>query len=119
MSAIPNKELPPSWRLVARSAASLMAILSLIGAATASFAETPPTVAWIDRYDGAPDGNDQVTDMDTDAAGNIYVTGYSSGSWWDIATVKYAPDGSQLAAARFNGIQGGDDVPYAVKVDAN
>ena len=98
---------------------SVIAALAVICAATMVLAETPPTVAWIDRYDGSEGGNDQVTAMDMDAAGNIYVTGYSSGTWWDIATVKYAPDGSQLAAVRFNGVQGGDDVPYAVEVDAN
>ena len=103
---------------ITSSAAFLCLFLSMPVVHVAK-ADSPPVTDWIARYSGLGNGNEQVTGMAMDDSGNIYVTGYSSGTWWDIATVKYSPAGDQLAAVRYNGTGGGDDVPQAITVDGN
>lgn len=73
---------------------------------------------WVSRYDGFS-GNDKPSSVCTDNSGNIYVTGYSTGSGTgiDIATIKYNSSGAQQWAARYNGPADGDD--YGVKVAAD
>ncbi|MFN8179674.1 MAG: SBBP repeat-containing protein [bacterium] len=95
--------------------ASLASVALVAGVPVARAAA--PALDWVSRYFDVSYGNNQVTAMTLDAQGNILVTGYSSGSWWDIATVKYAPDGTQLHVARYDGIGHGDDVPQAIAVD--
>ena len=69
--------------------------------------------AWLARYDyhGA---NDSVAAMALDSAGNIYVTGGSSG---DYATVKVSPSGAQLWAARYGSSGNDEDRATAIAVD--
>lgn len=96
----------------------LSTFLALSGLLVApAFAESPPQIDWLMRYSGTGNGNNQVTAMTLDAQGCTYVTGYSSGLLWDVATVKYSPSGRQLWAARFDGHHGGDDVPYGIALD--
>lgn len=72
---------------------------------------------WVARYSF---GNvDVARAIALDAAGNVYVTGYSdppSGSSTDYATVKYDASGNQIWAARYNGNR--DDYPTAIVLDA-
>ncbi|MEW6468092.1 MAG: SBBP repeat-containing protein [Bacteroidota bacterium] len=58
---------------------------------------------WVMAYDGAGD-NDYGKAMTLDNNGNVIVTGYSflSGYWFDYATIKYSPSGTQLWATRYN-----------------
>ncbi len=77
---------------------------------------------WVARYDGAGDtnellGNDQAYAVAVDAAGNVYVTGYSHGSstHWDYATVKYDPNGNELWVGRYEGPD--SDIGRALGVD--
>jgi hypothetical protein len=58
---------------------------------------------------------DVVSDMDIDAAGNIYVTGSSV---LDYATVKYDVAGNEQWVRRF-GVQGVDDKPTSLVVGAS
>ena len=69
---------------------------------------------WVARYNGLADGEDSATGMALDGAGNVYVTGYSTGSGtgYDFATVKYDPSGNELWVVRYNGPDNGDDLPY-------
>ncbi len=48
---------------------------------------------WAARYDGPAGGHDKVYAMGVDTAGDVYVTGRSSGvtTYYDYATVKYVP----------------------------
>lgn len=56
--------------------------------------------------------------MAVDAAGNTIVVGcVSNGASYDYLTVKYAPDGSVLWSARYNGLGNNDDRGFAVAVD--
>ena len=58
----------------------------------------------------------------TDAANNIYVTGYSFmfGQGADIVTIKYNTSGTQIWKKRYNGPAGpGTDIPYSMKVTSS
>jgi hypothetical protein len=52
--------------------------------------------AWVARY---TNGAGQAVKMVLDSAGNIYVAGVSDGGY---ATIKYAPNGNQVWASRYN-----------------
>lgn len=58
---------------------------------------------WVQRYNGPGNQSDQAKKMVVDGSGNIYVTGYSTGSGTgkDYATVKYGCDGAQLWVQRY------------------
>jgi hypothetical protein len=61
--------------------------------------------AWVARYNnGIPNGTHQAVKMALDAAGNIYVTGFSENANSNLGyvTIKYAPNGSQLWASRYD-----------------
>jgi uncharacterized delta-60 repeat protein len=55
--------------------------------------DTAGTQLWAARYDGPAGGHDKVYAMAVDTAGDVYVTGRSSGTttFYDYATVKYVP----------------------------
>ncbi|MFC1508419.1 SBBP repeat-containing protein, partial [Candidatus Omnitrophota bacterium] len=65
------------------------------------------TEEWVKRYDGPANGHDHANAIAVDSAGNVYVTGCSLGIGapldYDYATIKYAPDGTQLWVNRYDG----------------
>lgn len=62
------------------------------------------TPAWTNRYDGPAHSQDDAWDAVVDTNGNIYVTGYSANSDGsdDVATLKYAADGTSSWTNRFS-----------------
>jgi uncharacterized delta-60 repeat protein len=72
---------------------------------------------WVARYDGPANGDDLAQAITVDREGNVYVTGYSVGTAYDYATIKYDGNGNQLWAARFNGSGNGEDIPSSLAVD--
>lgn len=79
-------------------------------------AQTPPTEAWIARYNGPANRDDRARKVVVDAGGNVYVTGSSVGSVnADYTTVKYDSSGVQLWVVRYN--NGGSDIPVALALD--
>ena len=61
---------------------------------------------WATTYNNTGANPDQAYSMDMDAAGNVYVTGYSWGGTandFDVATVKYNNSGAQQWVSRYNG----------------
>ncbi len=77
---------------------------------------------WMKHYKGLssdPDG--KATAIAVDDSGNIYVTGYSTGSngYYDYATIKYNGDGAEQWVRRFNGPVNEDDRAVGIVVDNN
>src|SRR5437016_13988 len=70
--------------------------------------------AWLTRY--TEPGEDYVNALVVDSAGNVYVTGQSSGG--DYATIKYDANGGQVWLARYNGPGSGGDHAKALAVNS-
>src|SRR3972149_5627432 len=73
---------------------------------------------WVARYNGPGNKQDKPTALAVDGNGNVYVTGWSYGSFSDVdyATIKYDTNGNQLWVARYNYYY--QDEAYALAVDA-
>ena len=76
---------------------------------------------WLKRYNGPINDHDSASGLAIDSSGNVYVTGYSSGSSSDLdyATLKYSSSGTQLWAARYNGTGNHYDYAYGIGVDGS
>lgn len=92
--------------------------VTLVVYTTASFSAIGQE--WVARYNGAGNTADWGYAVVTDADGNVYVTGYSTGSGTgkDYRTIKYSPSGSVVWTATFNGPVNGGDYAYAIALDA-
>jgi hypothetical protein len=81
--------------------------------------DTDGNQLWVARYDGPGNGEDRATAIALDAAGSVYVTGWSLGlgTSFDYATIKYDADGNQLWVARYDGPGNGADFANAIALD--
>jgi hypothetical protein len=77
--------------------------------------------AWVRRYNGPGNDDDQAKAIVVDGSGNTYVTGQSggSGSSDDYATIKYYPNGDTAWVRRYNGPVNGNDRATAIAVDGS
>ncbi len=75
---------------------------------------------WVARYDGPGNGSEYANALVVDAAGNVYVTGFSTGIGTDsdYATIKYDANGNQVWVARYNGPGNYEDIAHALAVDS-
>jgi hypothetical protein len=76
--------------------------------------------AWVARYNnGITNGTHQALKMALDSAGNICLTGFSQNSAGNLGyvTMKYAPNGNQLWATRYD--SGSSVTPAAMVLDAS
>ena len=76
-------------------------------------------ILWEAHYNGYASGGDYAKSIFVNDSGHVYVSGYSAvtGVDFDFATVKYDTDGYELWAARYNNVDNGDDILYALAVD--
>jgi hypothetical protein len=74
---------------------------------------------WVRYYDGGANFYDDGYALALNDAGDVYVTGRSitSGSDYDIVTIKYNSAGVQQWAAVYAGADNGDDEGYDIEVD--
>jgi hypothetical protein len=76
--------------------------------------------AWVTRYNnGFPNGTNQAVKMALDSSGNIYVTGFSQNIYSNLGyvTIKYAPSGNQLWAARYDSTNYPSATPSSLVLD--
>jgi uncharacterized delta-60 repeat protein len=66
---------------------------------------------WVKRYNGPANSNDIGKALNTDVAGNVYVTGYSTGtgSGYDYTTIRYTAEGAEQWVRRYNGLRPDSD----------
>jgi uncharacterized delta-60 repeat protein len=72
---------------------------------------------WIAHYNDPGDGIDNATAIVVDSSGNVYVTGTSSGAYFDYATIKYNSGGQEQWVARYNGPGNDADGATAIAID--
>jgi hypothetical protein len=107
---------PKPWRRWMRLIIPL--VLGLLGVSASAQVQQ----AWVARYNnGITNGSNQAAKMALDAAGNIYVSGFSQNTNGnlDYATIKYAPNGTQLWAARFDSTNTTSAIPAALVLDTS
>ncbi|MHA2274349.1 MAG: SBBP repeat-containing protein, partial [Candidatus Kariarchaeaceae archaeon] len=73
------------------------------------------------RYNGPGNSADVAKSLAVDVSGNIYVTGYSTGSGtnYDYATIKYDPAGNEQWVKRYDGPGNSGDSATDLAVDAS
>lgn len=79
---------------------------------------------WVQSYNGAGTGDDDLYDIAIDANNNIYVTGSSdldstAADNLDYVTLKYNSAGAKQWGKNYNGTANGDDVANAISFDAS
>jgi uncharacterized delta-60 repeat protein len=96
----------------------ILSILFIVAGITISFASVG--LSWASRYNGTANSLDWSYAITMDPAGNIIVTGYSTGNGTgkDYKTIKYDPAGTILWEATFNGPINAGDYSNALTVDA-
>jgi predicted house-cleaning NTP pyrophosphatase (Maf/HAM1 superfamily) len=78
--------------------------------------------AWVRRYNGPGNWNDQASAIVLDDSVNVYVTGYTSygnGTSSDYATIKYYPGGDTAWVRRYNATGNDWDKASAIAVDSS
>ena len=95
-----------------------MALCAVLGILFSALTATAQEI-WVATYNGPANASDFGHSIAVDSPGNVYVTGWSIGTGWDYATIKYNNSGTQQWVARYNGPGNGDDEGDFIAVDSS
>jgi hypothetical protein len=103
----------------------LIALFAATGSQPFSYERTPHVPAggvyeaWVARYNGTGNGNDEAQAVAVDNSGNVYVAGtmFGSGTLNDLATIKYNSAGEQQWVAIYNDFDNPDAQLNAMTID--
>ncbi len=75
--------------------------------------------AWVRRFNGPGNGDDQAAAIAVDSGGNVYVTGssFDSTTGYDYCTIKYLSNGDTAWVRRYNGPASKNDTPITLGLD--
>ena len=76
-----------------------MALCAVLGSLFSALTATAQQI-WVVTYNGPANASDFGHSIAVDSPGNVYVTGWSIGTGWDYATIKYNKSGTQQWVAR-------------------
>lgn len=80
--------------------------------------DTNGNEVWTARYDSSTGENSVARDIEVDADGNVYVTGYGWNVNMDYMAVKYDSDGNEVWSAVYNSPVNKNEFAYDLEVDA-
>jgi uncharacterized delta-60 repeat protein len=73
---------------------------------------------WVKRYSGTGENLDVPRDIEVDNAGNVYITGVTWQTNYDVTTIKYNSAGDQVWIRHYNGGFNGEDDANALAIDS-
>jgi hypothetical protein len=85
------------------------------------YGNAQPAMTWVKQFNGVNSMSDKATATAIDNSCNVYVTGQSDklGAGLNYVTIKYDNMGDVVWTAEYDGPDHLDDIPTAIKVDAN
>ena len=115
------RAFPPNYGR-ARVSRAVTCVSLLLSAILIQSAHAQIQQAWMTHYNnGITNGTNQAAKMVLDSSGNIYVTGFSQNTNTNLGyvTIKYAPNGTQLWATRYDSTNSPAAAPAAMSLDTS
>jgi hypothetical protein len=113
-----DRQVAPGGRDALLRVLKLILFILLYPVASSTYGQIQQ--AWVARYNnGITNGTNQAVKMTLDSAANVYITGFSQNSASNLGyvTIKYAPNGNQLWATRYDSTNYPSATPTGLVLD--